>query len=62
MKKGDNFYSIDKDITDINHLIRILDTLIKKLEIAYISKDSFGFNSLKKDILQIQRKIHSMLN
>ena len=62
-KEGGNFLvpPIDDEISTINHLIRVLGKHIEKFEKAYIGRDSGKFNSLKKEVLQIQRKINSLV-
>lgn len=61
MKKGDKISLAEDEISEINHLIKVLGRHLKKFEAAYIKKDHKEFNSLKKEILQIQRKIHSLV-
>ena len=61
MKKGDKISLIDDEISQVNHLIRVLGRHIEKFESAYLRRDSREFNSLKREILQIQRKIHSLV-
>ena len=61
MKKGDKIFLMEGEISAINHLIKVLGTHVKKFEAAYIRKDSREFNSLKKGMIQIQRKIHSIV-
>ena len=61
MRKGDKFSFVEDEISEINHLIKVLGRHLKKFEDAYIRKDSREFNLLKKEILQIQRKIHSIV-
>ncbi|MEK6840434.1 MAG: hypothetical protein AABX79_00585 [Nanoarchaeota archaeon] len=62
MKKGDKVSMIDRGILEINHLIKVLGTNIEKLGEAYSRKDHREFNLLKKEILQIQRKINSLIS
>lgn len=61
MKKGDKISLIDDEISQINHLIKVLGRHIEKFEAAYTRRDHKEFNSLKRDMLQIQRKIHSLV-
>ncbi len=62
-KEGGNSsgFLTDDEISTINHLIRVLGKHIEKFEKAYIRRDSGKFNSLKKEVLQIQRKINSLV-
>ncbi len=62
-KEGGNSsgFLVDDEISTINHLIRVLGKHIEKFEKAYIRRDSGEFNSLKKEVLQIQRKINSLV-
>jgi hypothetical protein len=62
-KEGGNSsgFLTDDEISTINHLIRVLGKHIEKFEAAYTRKDSQEFNSLKRGILQIQRKINSLV-
>ena len=61
MKKGDKISLVEDEILEINHLIKVLGRNLKKFEEAYIRRDSQEFNSLKKMVIQIQRKIHSLV-
>ena len=61
MKKGDKISLIDDEISQINHLIKVLGRHIEKFETAYTRRDHKEFNSLKSNIIQIQRKIHSLI-
>ncbi|MCX6749765.1 MAG: hypothetical protein NTW17_03430 [Candidatus Pacearchaeota archaeon] len=61
MKKGEQFSFIEGEIHEINHLVRVLGRHIKKFEDAYKRKDAHEFNILKKEIIQIQKKIHSIM-
>ncbi len=61
MKKGDETPLVDDRISEVNHLIKVLGRHIEKFEAAYIRRDHGEFNSLKKEILQIQRKIHDLI-
>jgi hypothetical protein len=61
MKKGDKTSLIDDEISQINHLIRVLGRYIEKFEAAYARRDHKEFNILKREILQIQRKIYSLI-
>lgn len=61
MKKGDKISLIDDEISQINHLIKVLGRHIEKFEAAYTRRDHKEFNLLKRDMLQIQRKIHSLV-
>ena len=61
MKKGDKISLIDDEISQISHLIRVLGRYIEKFEVAYTKRDSQEFNSLKRGILQIERKISSLV-
>lgn len=54
MKKGD-------EISEINHLLIVLNSHIEKLEQAYNRKEHEKFNILKKEILQMQKRIHSLI-
>jgi len=63
MKKGDELSvetMIEKNILDIKHLIKVLEKHIEKLDLAYKNKDHREFNILKKQVLEIQRRIHSL--
>lgn len=51
----------ENEISDIIHLIKVLGKHIEKFEETYNKKDHLKFNILKKEILQIQKKIHSIL-
>ena len=61
MKKSEQFSFIESEIYDINHLIKVLGRHIEKFEEAYKRKDSREFNILKKEIIQIQKKISSLV-
>ncbi len=61
MKKSEQFSFIEGEIYDINHLIKVLGRHIEKFEEAYKRKDSREFNILKKEIIQIQKKISSLV-
>ncbi len=61
MKKGDKISLSEGEISEINNLIKILENKIKEFEWAYIRRDSEEFNLLKKDIIQMQRKIDSII-
>jgi len=61
MKKGDKISLVEDEISEINHLIKVLGRHLKKFEEAYIRQDSQEFNSLKKMMIQMQRKIHSLV-
>jgi len=61
MKKEDQFSFIEDEIYDINHFIKVLGRHIERFEDAYKRKDSREFNILKKEILQMQKKISSLL-
>lgn len=64
MKSGDKSGRtsiVDEEILQINHLVRVLGRHIEKFEKAYSRRDPWEFNSLKKEILQIQRKINSFI-
>lgn len=50
----------DEKIFAVNQLLKALEKQIEKFEAAYIEKDPREFNSLKKDILQLQRKINDL--
>ena len=52
---------IEDEISELNHLIRILGRHIEKFEEAYKKKDSREFNILKRHIIEIQRRIHSII-
>ena len=62
MEKGDKLSFVEDEILQVNHLTRVLDSHIEKFEAAYVKQDSNKFNLLKREILQIQRKIHSLVN
>ena len=61
MKSGDKTSLLGDEISQINHLIKVLGRHIEKFEAAYNRRDHKEFNSLKREILQIQRKIHSLV-
>jgi DNA-directed RNA polymerase subunit L len=61
MKKEGKDSLIGDEISAINHLMRVLEKHIGKLEIAYRKKDHTNFNILKKEIIQLQKKIHSII-
>ena len=61
MKSGDKTSLLGDEISQINHLIKVLGRHIEKYEAAYARRDHKEFNSLKREILQIQRKIHSLI-
>ena len=48
-------------MSDINYIIRILGRTIERMDEAYVRKDHLNFNILKKQVLQLQRKIHSLM-
>lgn len=60
MKEGEKISDIKEDAENIGHLVRVLKRHIEKLEEAYKKKNHVEFNLLKKQILQIQRKIHEI--
>jgi len=47
--------------SNINYLIQILGKHIERFEEAYKKRDPREFNLLKKQILEVQRRIHSLL-
>ncbi len=59
-KEGKNSF-IEDEVSSINHLVRVLSKHIEKLEAAYKRKDHHEFNIIKKEILQIQKRIHSLI-
>lgn len=63
--KRSNEFSLEKTVetglTDINHLIKVLGKHIELLDAAYKRKDHREFNILKKHVLEIQRRIHSLI-
>ena len=61
MKKEDKFSLVKVEILRINTLIKTLERQIKDFESAYMRKDFQEFNSLKKGIIQTQRKIDSII-
>jgi hypothetical protein len=64
MKKEGGIFSgnfAGDNISAINHLIKILERHLERFEKAYERKDSKEFNILKREILQLQRKIHSLI-
>ena len=61
MKKEGGISFAESEVSDINHLIKVLSRHIEKFEAAYKRKDSREFNILKKEILQIEKKIHSLI-
>ena len=61
MKKGGANSDAKDEISSINYLIRMLSRHIKRLEEAYSKKDHKEFNKIKKEIIQMQKKIHSMI-
>ena len=61
MKKEGKFSLIRGEVSKINTLIKTLEKQIKDFESAYMKKDFQEFNSLKKEIIQTQRKIDSII-
>jgi hypothetical protein len=61
MKKGEQFSFIEGEISDINHLIKVLSRHIERFEEAYKRKEPKEFNILKKEIIQIQKKIATLI-
>ncbi|MEK6847969.1 MAG: hypothetical protein AABX50_02500 [Nanoarchaeota archaeon] len=61
MKKEGRISFAEGEISDINHLIKVLSRHIEKFEAAYKRKDPREFNILKKEILQIEKKIHALI-
>ena len=61
MKKGEISSAVEDGISSINYLMRMLSRHIKKLEEAYERVDQREFNTLKKEIIQIQKKIHTLI-
>ena len=55
--KGGEFSAAD----DINYLVKVLGKQIEKFEAAYLKKDPVEFNSLKKEILRLQRRINGLV-
>lgn len=53
--------TIEKNILDIKHLVKILEKHIERLDIAHKKKDHLEFNMLKKYVLEFQRKINSLI-
>ena len=56
MKKEDAAWN-----PDINYLVKNLGKQIEKLDQAHRSGDSGKFNIIKKQVLELQRKIHSLI-
>ncbi len=52
---------LSENLSEINRLIRVLGRHLEKFEEAYNKKDPVKFNLLKKEILQIQERIHSLI-
>ena len=64
MKRGDEssvVNIIETNISDIKYLLKILGKHIEKLDSAYKRKDHREFNILKKQVLELQRRIHSLI-
>ncbi len=61
MKKGEINSDVEDGISSISYLVRMLSRHIKKLEEAYERKNQREFNILKKEIIQIQKKIHTFI-
>lgn len=61
MKKGEINSAVEDGMSSINYLMRMLGRHIKKLEEAYEREDQREFNKLKKEIIQIQKKIHTFI-
>jgi len=64
MKRSDEFSVaniIEDEISDLNHLIKVLGRHIEKFEAAYKKRDHREFNILKRQVLEIQRRIHSLI-
>ncbi|MGA2130176.1 MAG: hypothetical protein ABSG05_00990 [Candidatus Pacearchaeota archaeon] len=61
MKKGERNSAVEGEISSINYLIRMLGMHVQKLEEAYKKKDHREFNIIKKEIIQIQKKIHTLI-
>jgi len=64
MKKGELHFSAnmeESNISQINHLIKVLGRHLEKFEEAHKEKDPLKFNLIKREIIQIQRKIHSLI-
>jgi len=53
---------IEDEISDVNHLIKVLGKHLEKFEAAYRKKDPREFNILKKQVLELQRRIHSIIS
>ena len=60
MKKEDKIFPDDK-FSAVNQHIKALEKHIEKLEEAYNKKDHREFNFLKKQVIQTQKKIHSLI-
>jgi len=61
MKKGEGSFLAENEISQIQHLINVLGKQIEQFEVAYNSRNPVQFNSIKKKIIQIQRKIQSLI-
>lgn len=61
MKTGDETSLAEGEILEMGSLMKALEIQVKKFEEAYEKKDSQKFNSLKKDILQMQRRIYNIV-
>ena len=61
MKKGERNSVVEGEISSINYLIRMLSRHIQRLEEAYKKKDHREFNNIRKEIIQIQKKIHTLI-
>ena len=61
MKKEGKFSLVKVEVSRINTLIKTLEKQINDFESAYMKKDFQEFNSLKKEIIQTQRKIDSII-
>ena len=61
MKEGDQIPRIEGGISEINHLVKVLGMQVEKLDEAYKGKDPVKFNIIKKQILELQRKIQGLV-
>ncbi len=52
---------IEDEISDLNYLIKVLGKHIERFDAAYKRKDHREFNILKKQVLELQRRIHSSI-
>jgi hypothetical protein len=61
MEKGGKASLMRNEVSDINHIIKVLNGHIEKFEAAYKKGNHNEFNILKKEIIQLQKKIHSLV-